>query len=45
MYWLELFEETDYLTTDQYMDIYGDAVEIIKILTSILKTTKANING
>ena len=29
MYWLELLKKTDYLTTDQYMDIYGDAVEII----------------
>ncbi len=45
MYWLELLKKTDYLTTDQYMDIYGEVVEIIKLLTSILKTTKANING
>lgn len=41
MYWLELLKETDYLTSVQFESIYSDAVEIIKLVTSILKTTKA----
>ena len=45
LYWLELLKATDYLTTEQFEDINAHAVEIIKIITTILKTTKANING
>ena len=45
LYWLELLKATDYLTTEQFEDINAHAVEIIKIITNILKTTKANING
>ena len=45
LYWLELLKATDYLTTEQFEDINAHAVEIIKIITTIIKTTKANING
>lgn len=45
IYWLELLKETDYLTNDQYESINNDAVEIIKLITAILKSTKANINN
>jgi len=44
LYWLEL-KATDYLTTEQFEDINAHAVEIIKIITTIIKTTKANIKG
>ena len=44
IYWLELLKETGYLTNDQFHSIYIDAIEIIKLLTSIIKSTKANIN-
>lgn len=44
MYWLELLKETDYLMPEQYDSINGDAVEIMKIITSILKTTKNSTN-
>lgn len=44
IYWLELLKETGYLTIEQFQSINADAVEIIKLLTSIIKTTKANIN-
>jgi len=44
IYWLELLKETDYLTIEQFESINTDAVEIIKLITSIIKTTKANIN-
>ena len=39
-YWLELLHETDYMDDRQFDSIYGDAEEIIKILVSIIKTTK-----
>ncbi len=44
LYWLELMFKTDYLTIEQFESINNDALEIIKILTSIIKTTKKNIN-
>ncbi len=42
IYWLELLNETNYLTTDQFNSINNDAVEVIKLLTKIIKSTKAN---
>nr|WP_299203023.1 four helix bundle protein [uncultured Brumimicrobium sp.] len=42
IYWLELLRETDYLLEDQFQSIHSDAVEIIKIITAILKTSKNN---
>lgn len=45
LYWLELLKETSYLTNEQFQSINADAVEIIKLLTSIVKTTKTNINN
>lgn len=44
IYWLELLKATGYLTDEQFQSINKDAVEIIKLLTSIIKSTKANIN-
>jgi len=43
IYWLELLKETGYLTLEQFQNIHNDAVEIIKLLTSIIKSVKANI--
>jgi four helix bundle protein len=43
IYWLELLLETNYLSKDQFDSIHNDAVEIIKLLTTILKSTKVNI--
>jgi four helix bundle protein len=45
IYWLELLKETDYLTTEQYESITTNAIEIIKLITSIIKKTKSNINN
>ncbi len=44
MYWLQLLHATDYLSNEQFESINTDAVEIMKLLTAILKTTKANLN-
>lgn len=45
IYWLELLKETDYLTKEQFESLNNDAIEIIKLLTAILKSTKNNINN
>ncbi len=42
IYWLELLKETDFLNQEQFESINEDAVELIKLLTSIIKTTKQN---
>jgi four helix bundle protein len=44
IYWLELLQATDYLTNEQFENVNADAVEIIKLITTIIKTTKTNIN-
>lgn len=44
IYWLELLKETDYLSKDQFFSLNTDAIEIIKLITSIIKSTKVNIN-
>ena len=42
IYWLELLEATEYLSTPEFQSLHADAVEIIKLVTSILKTSKQN---
>ena len=42
MYWLELLHETEYITRDMYDSLYHECVELFKLLTSIIKTTKSN---
>ncbi len=42
LYWLELLKETEYLSIEQFESINTDAVEIIKIITAIIKTSKLN---
>ena len=45
IYWLELLKETDYLTQEQFESINTDAIEIIELITSIIKSVKANITN
>lgn len=45
MYWLELLKETDFLSVLEFESIYSDATELIKLITSIIKSTKTNINN
>jgi four helix bundle protein len=40
LYWLELLHKTDYLLNDLYTSINLDAIEIIKLITSSIKTAK-----
>jgi four helix bundle protein len=44
IYWLELLKDTNYLNIEQFESINNDAIEIIKSITAIIKSIKANIN-
>ena len=44
VYWLELLYETKYLEKQQFEPLNEKAVECLKLLTSIIKTSKASIN-
>ena len=43
IYWLELLVETNYLGKTEFESINGDAIELLKMLTSIIKTTKSRL--
>lgn len=40
LYWLELLHNTEYLKETEFESINDDGTEIIKLLTSIIKSTK-----
>jgi len=44
VYWLILLRETEYLTDSEYASLHADGEELLKILASIVKTTKNRIN-
>jgi four helix bundle protein len=39
-YWLDLLKETGYLNNSEYLSVQKDINEILKLLTSIIKTSK-----
>ena len=39
-YWLMLLKDSDYIDTKNYITIYNDCSELIKLLASIVKTSK-----
>ncbi|MBF2015683.1 MAG: four helix bundle protein [Rivularia sp. T60_A2020_040] len=43
-YWIFLLRETNYLTPKESESILSDLKEILKLLTSIIKTTKQKLN-
>lgn len=43
VYWLELLKATDYLNEKEFDNINNDAISILKLITSILKTTKNQV--
>ena len=45
LYWLDLLHETDYLTDPSHTSIHADSEELIKLLVSIVKTSKGTIHG
>lgn len=44
IYWLELLQETEYLDKNEFLSINEDSIEIIKIITSSIKTVKSKLN-
>ena len=42
IYWLELLFATDYLLEEEFNSLNIEAIELIKLLTSIIKSTKKN---
>lgn len=43
LYWLMLLKDTDYISEKEFESIAIDAGELIKMLVSIVKTTKTNL--
>lgn len=43
LYWLELLSETQYITVLEFDSLNADAVEIIKMITSSIKTAKKSL--
>ena len=43
-YWLELLYETEYMSAEQYESMRTDCNELVKMLTSIVKTSRQNHN-
>ena len=41
-YWLMLLKDSDYIDKKSYNSIYPDSVELIKLLASIVKSSKLN---
>lgn len=44
MYWLELLHHTDFVQTRQFESLHADAIALIKLITSSIKTAKSNIH-
>ena len=44
MYWIRLLHSTHYLKDNEFASIHKDCEEIVKLLASIVKTTKASLN-
>ena len=44
-YWLELLFETEFISSQQFESIYEDCTELIKLLTSIVKTSRKERNN
>lgn len=43
LYWLELLKETEYIDVEYFKGIYSQATEVLKIIKSIIITTKRNL--
>lgn len=41
VYWIKLMKDTDYISVNEYNSISADALELVKILASIVKTLKS----
>ena len=44
IYWLELLEATDYISKTEFLKLINACTELLKMLTSSIKTAKSRIN-
>jgi four helix bundle protein len=44
IYWLELMHEAEYLSKAAFESINNEAIELLKMLTATIKTTKAKLS-
>lgn len=42
-YWISLLHDTDYLSDDMFCSIHADSIELVKLLTSTVKTLKDSL--
>ncbi len=42
-YWLLLLKDTNYITEENFKNLHENATELVRILASIVKTTKTNV--
>jgi len=45
LYWLELLQQAEYITEQSFNSMQADSEELVKLLVSIVKTTKENIRA
>ena len=45
LYWLELLKETGYMNETEFSSMHNEAIELLKILCSIILTSKQNSKG
>ncbi len=45
IYWIELLYKTEYFDEESFESINADAVELIKLLTNIIKTSKSSLKS
>ena len=43
-YWIELLRDSEYLSTSESLSLLADIAELIRILISIVKSTKASLD-
>ena len=43
-YWLELLRDSEYISTTEATSMLSDCSELVKLLASIVKSTKSNLN-
>ncbi|MGB4959236.1 MAG: four helix bundle protein, partial [Saprospiraceae bacterium] len=43
IYWLELLQATNYIEPTQFDSLNRDAIELIKLITSSIKTVKSKL--
>lgn len=44
-YWIELLHASDYLRGDVFQPLHNDVIELLKLLTSIIKSSKLTIHN